>query len=108
GDTLIAHFKQASVNVNDLTLENIFAIATPSVFNKETTVSFYLKEKNDLNIHMISNLGKVVYSKNMDFTSGFNKFTINLSGSGIAPGVYFLNLQSERVNKTIRVIYTGE
>ena len=39
---------------------------------------------------------------------GINQLTLNLSDKNISAGIYLLNFKSEKFNKTIRLIYTGE
>jgi hypothetical protein len=108
-DTLIAHFRQQAVSVSEHDKNSFFVRAAPAVFSRETEIVFTLKENSAIQMTLLSGLGKPVWSmKKTEFKTGLNRQNINLSGKGIAPGMYMLNIQSDKMNQTIRIVYTGE
>lgn len=108
-DTLIAYFVQQPLSAKQIENSSFSAMAVPTVFRKETDIIFNLKEKSEINFTLCSSLGVPVLSwKQYDLKSGINHLPLNLSGKGISPGMYLLNLQSEKFKKTIRLVFTGE
>jgi hypothetical protein len=107
GDTLIAHFTQQPVSVEELP-SSLNAVAYPSVFNEWTTIEFYQKKDEKLKITLINSLGQPVYFITGNNAPGINRFTMNGALLGLSPGVYLVNFRSSNTNETLRLIYTGE
>jgi hypothetical protein len=109
GDTLVAHFLQQIVHLSEPGNDTFQAAAFPPVFDKETTLAFYLKEKTDLEITLFSTLGQpLILLKGDHLPEGNNSITLDLTGKNIMPGLYLLNIKSKKINKTLRLVYTGQ
>jgi hypothetical protein len=109
GDTITAYFVQHAVGINPNQYEDISVVALPSVFSKKTEVKFFLKESDAISVNVYSSMGQqVMQLRSENFKAGIHNITLDFSGKGITPGIYLLNLNARKTNRTIRVIYTGE
>jgi hypothetical protein len=107
-DTIIAQFRQASVWIHEFSDDENYINAFPSVFESLTNIEYFQKESGNADIVLYSTMGQpVTVVKSGDVSAGLNKFTLNLAGKNIPQGMYLLNFKSDKVNKTIRLIYTG-
>ncbi|MBX2904041.1 MAG: T9SS type A sorting domain-containing protein [Chitinophagales bacterium] len=63
---------------------------TPSNVNSTATVSVFANENSSANAFVTDIAGRVVWSKNMDLTTGENNFVFERSG--ISSGLYLMNI----------------
>ena len=75
----------------------------PNPFNPETTISFNLAQSGFVSLKIYDNLGNLISTPiSRDMQSGTHK--MSFSGNGLASGVYFYRLETERFSETRRMI----
>lgn len=78
----------------------------PSVFTQQFTVSYHLDEAAVVSMRLLDVAGREVAPlfKNLQMNAGDHLFGFDSTGKGIAPGVYFLNINVEGVQQTLKVV----
>jgi len=75
----------------------------PNPFEDNITVNLGAKQSGPIRITLIDGLGKVYYQ--VSKTQSITESTINVSGKGLKPGVYFLKLNSSSTDgKVVKII----
>lgn len=75
----------------------------PNPFNPETTISFDLPNNGFVSLKVYDNLGNLVATPiSRDMQRGTHK--IGFNGNGLASGVYFYRLETERFSESRRMI----
>ncbi len=103
---VLIRFKATSAYGNNIYIDNVY-IATdagiseldqnnnvsisPNPFNSSTTISFALSESNNVTLKVINVLGKKVFETNKSKLDAGNH-TIELNGSNLSNGIYFVNI----------------
>ena len=75
-------------DLNEVSKPEISVFPNPS--KDYTNLSISSQNKEEVNIEIYNNLGKVVYSKNIDITPGANNLRIETSD--LLPGLYYMNV----------------
>lgn len=74
----------------------------PNPSNDKTTLTFSSVSEQTLDVEIVDNLGKLVYT--MNYTANTGKNELNLDMKNIAPGFYFVRIKSESFAETIKLI----
>jgi hypothetical protein len=107
-DTITAHFSIVTGIGNDAGIENSVNVY-PTVFSDETTVEYTLTERAPVSIKLLSLLGtEVAQIKTPEefLSRGSYSVKLNLSGSGLNSGIYFLKFTAGNFSKTIKLVYS--
>ncbi len=93
-----------SISVSNQDLDfNAFDLKYQNPFDQTSSISFDLKESTDLNVEIYDNLGRLVFQKNWDHLSaGAHSFEPQLD---LVEGVYYLNVKTDEVQKTKKLIW---
>ncbi len=106
-DSVIAHFTLAN-GIFELegSMPNISAM--PSVFNSATNLEYYLPENAAVNIDLISASGQKVMtlSQMENQPKGHYMIHLNLAGTTLPSGVYFVNMIAGDHKSTVKLIYS--
>ncbi len=105
-DSIIAHFTGSTFlpEVPDATPS---LTVMPNLFSSNTTIEVYLPSKSNVQLSLYSMDGKKVMelTDNASLTSGLHSFELDMSGSSLPAGLYFLELVSGSHRKTTKVVY---
>lgn len=105
-DSIVAHFTGSTFlpEVPDATPS---LTVMPNVFSNNTTIEIYLPSKASVQLSLYSMDGKKVMelTDNTSLSSGLHNFELDMSGSSLPSGLYFLELVSGSHRKTSKVVY---
>ncbi len=109
GDTIIAHFATGTSATNEVpaSLEMPRVSVTPTLFDNDLSVNYFLPEKMPTNIRIFDVAGKLLFQKNISESSsnaGENVQKINTRSLNLAPGVYFLGFSAGGWDHTIKLV----
>lgn len=104
-DTIVAHFRKQTSAVSDpVSLVSTTFSAQPTVFQTEVSVQYFVPEKSDITVQLFDVMGKLVSEKQIPQTSGQGNIRLDLSGSALAPGMYFLRCATNSYDKTFKLV----
>ena len=85
--------------INNLTQLDVY----PNPLQGEGTVSFYVKERSDVELRIIDMLGNIVHKRNFNSVHGLKTLSVNAKELG--SGVYFISLTNgvDAVTKKIMI-----
>ncbi|GAB4130310.1 MAG: hypothetical protein Fur0015_04160 [Ignavibacteriales bacterium] len=97
---------QKTVDVsNDDMLPNNFSIQNyPNPFNPTTTISFSLAEKSNVSLKIFNSIGQLVETLIPNRVLEKGTHNIVFDASGFASGIYFCTINSEKFNKSIKLM----
>ncbi|MFM7901729.1 MAG: T9SS type A sorting domain-containing protein [Bacteroidota bacterium] len=77
------------------------------MFSESATVELYLPAKSQISMSLYSVDGKKIMTlqDNAGLSSGLHHFDLNLSGSSLRSGIYFLELMSGGFRQTVKLVY---
>jgi CotH kinase protein/Lamin Tail Domain/Chitobiase/beta-hexosaminidase C-terminal domain len=106
-DSIVAHFAFSTVLVKKLEKNENYFKAYPNIVKDETFVEYALEKNKNASIVLYNINGVKVLEINpkVAIENGIYKTSINFSQAGVAPGVYTLNLRTESINKSVKLIY---
>jgi PKD repeat protein len=73
----------------------------PNPFRTQTMVEFSLKNQMELGVQLLDVNGKLVRNFDQTFQAGFNRLEVD--GSNLSAGIYFLRVLSGEGQKTVRI-----
>ncbi len=76
---------------------------SPNPFSDEFKIDFIMKQKNQVEINMISMKGEIVFKQNILTEDGYNSFTFTDS-KGLSPGSYFVSILFKDQKVTRKVV----
>jgi hypothetical protein len=86
-------------------LSNMPVQISPNPASTFATVSFYLSADQKVSIHVLDMEGRMVLTlTEQHFEKGINEWAWN--SIQVTSGIYFLQLQSEEINETIKIAVT--
>lgn len=105
-DSIIAHFT-GSTFLPEVPDAIPSLTVMPNVFSSNTTIEVYLPSKANVQLSLYSMDGKKVMelTDNASLSSGLHNFELDMSGSSLPSGLYFLELVSGSHRKTSKVVY---
>ncbi len=109
-DTIVAHFLTTGVP-ELLPLDGPLVSASPNLFSDETTIHFSLAEAMPVSIRLYNLMGAEIMQLAAPggvTMPGNHSVNLNLSGSGLAGGVYLLELRAGKHRKSVRLVYAPE
>lgn len=98
-DSMLIHIKNHSNKINELDEHNSIVSILPNPNSGKFILSLYDKTVNNFSIKIFDILGNLVYEKQSNAI--INQIDISKQHKGI----YFININGENINKTIKVIY---
>jgi hypothetical protein len=90
-----------SINLSNMSVDEPLLVF-PNPFNAELKIIINSEVTDDAVISLINNSGKLMYSINKKIINGENVITI--PDIGLSPGVYYLDIRSFSINKSIPVV----
>ncbi|MCC6725009.1 MAG: CotH kinase family protein, partial [Saprospiraceae bacterium] len=106
GDTITAVFNFIPSGNEEVLAGQFDAKVLPSVFTQQFTVSYHLEDASVVSMRLLDVAGREVaplFSK-LRMNAGDHLFGFDCSDKGIAPGVYFLNINVDGAQQTLKVI----
>jgi len=108
-DTITAHFTYTDIPIyNDV---NPSVSVYPTLTNSEATIAFSLPKEAVVSMKLYSVTGNqlaTVLSQNQNMQPGVYNFNLNLNGSGLPAGMYFLDFVAGDFRQSIKLIYSPE
>lgn len=96
-----------SVHLDQEIIYPSFALSNyPNPFNPETTLSFTLPYRMEMDLTLFSTMGDSfrLFSK-QTFAKGENRYRVNFGELNLPSGIYFLRLSTDVSSKTIKAVY---
>ncbi len=105
-DTLIAVFNAPPSGTNNPLAGQLEVAVLPSVFTQQFTVSYHLDEASVVSMRLLDVAGRPVANlfSNLRMNAGDHLFGFNSAGKGIAPGLYFLNINVDGAQRTLKMV----
>lgn len=105
-DSITAHFT-GSTFLPEVPEANPSISVLPNMFSESATVELYLPAKSQISMSLYSVDGKKIMTlqDNAGLSSGLHHFDLNLSGSSLRSGIYFLELMSGGFRQTVKLVY---
>lgn len=104
-DTIVAHFSKVSTAVGEPVVAPVpeFEVA-PTLFQDHLTINFMLPEKSKLQFQLFDLLGNEVLQQNVGEMTGRGGIRMELAGTTLMPGVYFLRCRADDAEKTFKLV----
>ncbi len=108
-DTIIAHFNFLTTGIVNTEVQPTPVIsAQPSVFDNTSTIQYYLPQQVPVSLKLYSIMGTEVATlvpSGKLTQPGTYSVEINLSGSNLKPGMYFVDFVAGNYRQTVKMIY---
>lgn len=106
-DTIVAHFSKTSSAVTDLGDPSKPAFTVfPTLFQEELSVNYSIPEKSTVILRLFDLLGNQIAESRVGERTGKGAAGFDLSGNGLAPGVYFLKCTAGSFEQTVKLVHT--
>jgi hypothetical protein len=92
----------SSVASTERTIENITVYPNPVV--DELRITFKSSHRNQAVVSIFNNIGKQVYTQENTVEPGNNTVSVDIRSKSIDPGVYFVQVKSEKQTFTRKLI----
>jgi hypothetical protein len=105
-DTIVAVFNFMPSATHEQPEGQIEASVLPSVFTQQFTVKYSLPEAGTVSMCLLDVAGREVANlfSNEKMPAGDHLFGFNSIGKSIAPGIYFLHVQVDGAQQTLKVV----
>lgn len=105
-DTITAVFNFMPSNTNEPQAGQFDAKVLPSVFTQQFTVSYHLEDAGLVSMRLFDVAGREVANLFSDekMPAGDHLFGFDSTGKGIAPGIYFLNINVDGAQQTMKLV----
>ncbi|MFN5325274.1 MAG: CotH kinase family protein [Bacteroidota bacterium] len=105
-DSVVAHFT-GSTYLPEVPEANVSLMVSPNVFSSSTQVEVYLPSKSSVKLSLYGMDGKKVMEliDNGSLSSGLHRIELDLTGSSLPAGLYFLELISGSSRETAKIVY---
>ncbi len=109
-DSIVAHFAFSTTLVKKIQQYEAYFKAYPNIVKSETNIEYALEKNKRANITLLNINGEKILDiqPNSASDNGIYKTSINFTAAGVAPGVYTLVLQTESMQKSVKLIYQPE
>ena len=106
GDTITAFFTAPPSGTNDPLASQLEVSVLPSVFTQQFTVSYHLDEPGLVSMRLLDVAGREVASLLLEerMGAGDHLFGFDSAQKGLAPGVYFLNINVDGAQRTLKLV----
>jgi hypothetical protein len=94
-------FDAIAVEINDDQL-GVYEVM-PNPFTSNVRIDYYSSHPQKVSVTLISNLGKIILTREIDCPSGFTPIDLN-NLEGIPSGVYFIILSDDKKQKLTRIV----
>jgi hypothetical protein len=109
-DSIVAHFTSTTL-LPEVKGADPSVMVYPTIFQNQATVEFYLSEKAPVQIRLYTMTGSEVLkmgSNGMEMPSGNYTMELNLAGTSLPAGVYFLDFVAGNFRKNVKLIYAPD
>ncbi|MCF8245603.1 MAG: CotH kinase family protein [Saprospiraceae bacterium] len=105
-DTITAVFNFMPSATHGLQADQFQASVLPTVFTQQFTVSYNLPAPGLVSMRLLDVAGREVADlfSDLRMNAGDHLFGFDTTGKGIAPGVYFLNIKVDGVQRTLKLV----
>jgi hypothetical protein len=106
-DSIVAHFSYITTLIDKVTKNEAYFNAYPNVVSQDLNIEYALNASKSATISIFNLDGKKVLEVKAQpaIENGVYRTTIHFSRIGLAPGVYSLSVQSETINKNLKLVY---
>ena len=105
-DSITAHFT-GSTFLPEVPEANPSVSVLPNMFSESASIELYIPAKSQVSMSLYSVDGKKIMTlqDNAGLSSGLHQFDLNLSGSSLNSGIYFLEMISGGFRQTVKLVY---
>lgn len=105
-DSLCINITVSATGIVNQTAPVFNVQATPNPFSSEITINLSLDESQNVDMMVFDLTGKQIAILKNSFT-GYGNSTIIWKPNGIAEGIYFLQVKTEKAVITKKIVYSG-
>jgi len=105
-DSITAHFT-GSTFLPEVPEANPSVSVLPNMFSESASIELYIPAKSQVSMSLYSVDGKKIMTlqDNAGLSSGLHHFDLNLSGSSLNSGIYYLEMISGGFRQTVKLVY---